>query len=82
MNCLTYLLDLWRKGERFKILYNGDHLIGYNETDFFDYGNHDYRDSTPFSPIKNWHTKETIVKIFELTELDEKTLEEYYALLL
>lgn len=79
MNCLTYLLDLWRKGERFKILYNGDHAIGYNETDFFDYGNHSYENSTTFSPIEKWHNDETLVKIFKLDKVNQKTIEEYYA---
>lgn len=78
MNCLTYLLDLWRKGEKFKILYNGDHAIGYNAVDFFDYGNHDYSDSTTFSPLEIWHDKETTVKIFKLDKLNKKSLEEYY----
>lgn len=78
MNCLTYLLDLWRKGERFQILYNSDHVIGYNETDFYDYGNYDYKNAPIFEPIEICHTNKTIEIIFKLNELDSKTLEEYY----
>lgn len=81
MNCFIYFLDLWWKGERFKIFYNGDYVIGYNEIDFFDYGNYDYINLIIFLFIENWYIKEIIVKIFELNELDIKIVEEYYVLL-
>ena len=38
MNCLEYLLDLWNRGHRFTILYNGDHCIGVNEKKIFELG--------------------------------------------
>lgn len=78
MNCLTYLLDLWRKGERFEIRYSGDHCLGVNEYMIYDLGNCEYESSSPFLPLEKCHTKEIISKIFELNELNAKTLEEYY----
>jgi len=78
MNCLTYLLDLWRKGERFKILYSGDHCIGYNSEDYFDFGNYTYKKSETFISLEKCHSKETVIKIFDLLQKDIETINEYY----
>ena len=83
MSCLTYLLDLWRRGHRFKIYYDGHHCIGVNETKLFDFGNFLKQDflnenKINFIPIEKCHTKEIIIKIFELNETDTNTLYEYF----
>ena len=88
-NCLTYLLDLWKSGHRFKLLYNGSHCVSANEKRIFELGNEFKKDlmrgfsargSNEYTPIELWHSKETIKKIFNLNEEDYKSLEEYYEL--
>lgn len=83
MNCLTHLLDLISRGHKFSILYDGNHCIGVNETKLFDFGNFlkkDFlnRNKINFTPIEEWHSKETIAKIFSLTELEKEILYDYY----
>ena len=72
MNCLTYLLNLWRDGNRFTIFYDGNHC--WNEN--FDLGNSERSDN--FDAIENYHNKEIIIKIFNLNKTDAKTLTEYF----
>lgn len=78
MNCLTYLLDLWRQGQRFKIVYNGQHVIGINEYIIYDLENSFIENNSPYLPLEKCHSKETIIKIFDLVEKDIKTLKQYY----
>ena len=72
MNCLTYLLTLWREGNRFTIFYDGNHCW----SEIFDLGNCERSDN--FDAIENYHNKETIIKIFNLNKTDAKTLTEYF----
>ena len=83
MNCLTYLLDLWNRGHRFKILYNGDHCIGVSSKKIFDFGNFFKEDllnnkQGAYTPIETWHTSETIFKIFSLTNKEDEIIKDYY----
>lgn len=87
MNCLTYLLDLWRRGHKFQILYDSNHCVGVNKKKIFDFGDFLKKDflsgeKINYQRLEHSHSKETVVKIFKLNELDAKTLEEYYASLL
>lgn len=87
INCLTYLLDLWQRGHRFTILTNVDHYIGVNEKKIFELGNTFKKDlmsgyaltgGSSYERIETAHKKETVKKIFNLTEEQYKILEEYY----
>lgn len=87
MNCLTHLLKLWNEGHRFQINYNGNHCYGVNRSKIFELGNEfkedlmrgfSSRGSNNYTPIEIWHTKETISKIFNLSEKENKLLEDYY----
>lgn len=83
MNCLTYLLDLLERGHNFKILYNGNHCIGVNDTKLFDFGNFFKNDllngkQAAYTPIETYHTKEVILKIFNLTDKEYNIIKKYY----
>lgn len=75
LNCLTYLLNLWARGERFKILYNSDHCISDKGHDF---KNTEVGDLSRYIPLEKTHNLETVIKIFELDERFSNLLEEYY----
>lgn len=82
-NCLTYLLRLWGEGHRFKILYDGNHCIGVNNKKIFDLNNQFKEDlllgyANRYTDIKVWHSLETIIKIFNLTEENKELITEYY----
>ena len=83
MNCLTYLLDLYERGHRFVIYYDSNHCYGVNEYKLFDYGNGFKKElvlggGRNYTTLESAHKKETVRKIFKLTEKQYKTLEEYY----
>lgn len=87
MNCLEYLLDLWERGHRFKILYNGDHCIGVNDRKIFELGSSFKRDliagfslsgSDNFTHIENCHCLENLTQSFSLSEHYQKLAKEYY----
>jgi hypothetical protein len=70
--CLTYLLNVWRQGDRFTIFYDGNHCW----SEKFDLGNCGRSDN--FDAIETYHNKETVIKIFNLNKTDAKTLTEYF----
>ena len=78
MNCLKYVLQNYR--DDLRILYNGDHIIAFGEDLFLDYNNQ--FKATPkemiYILLEKSHTKETVERIFELTEEESKILESYY----
>jgi hypothetical protein len=83
MNCLTYLLDLWERGHRFKIFYDENHCIGVNETKIFDLNNTYKKDilrqsERKYLPLKYVHTKEQVIESFNLETKWIKILECYY----
>lgn len=82
-NCLTYLLDLWQRGHRFKIFYDGCHAMSMNEKKVFDLNNTFKKDflsgkGNRYILLEKSHNKETVRKIFNLTEEQYKILEDYY----
>lgn len=72
VNCLTYLLDLWRKGNRFTIFYDGNHCW----SESFDLGNCKKKDV--YYTLEHFHSKDVVINSFELNLEDSKTLNEYY----
>lgn len=81
MNCLKYLLQLKIKKHNFKILYNGDHCIGVNMLDIYDYNNQFKNNlllgnklNSNYLPIEEYHNKETLIKIFNLNEEEAQKL--------
>lgn len=79
INCLTYLLNIWQKGQRFIILYNGDHTIGDDKGLIFDFDYKQRGDINKYIPLEKCHEKETIKKIFNLDENYSKIIDEYFA---
>lgn len=82
-NCLLFLLDLWQRGHKFKIFYDGCHCFALNEKKVFDLNNTFKKDflagkGNRYILLENSHDKETVKKIFNLTEEQYKILEEYY----
>lgn len=87
MNCLTYLLDLWGRGHRFRILTNQDHCIGVNNKKIFELGDtfkndllsgYSLNGGQKYLPLEEGLTKEIIRKTFGLTDLEYIILEDYY----
>lgn len=81
MNCLKYLLQLRIKKHKFDIYYNGNHCIGVNKLDMFDYQGMFKKEITSGSelmgnylPIEQYHTKEQLREMFNLTEEEFKVL--------
>ncbi len=84
MNCLTYLLNLWKEGHRFTIFYDGNHCCGINEKKLFDLNNTFKKDfllgfGARYEKIENCHKKETIKKIFDLNLEQQQIIDDYYA---
>ena len=86
INCLLYLLDLWKRGHRFVILTNEDHYIGVNNKKIFELGDsfkkdlingYSLRGADSFIPIEIGG-KERIKRIFNLDEEQYKILENYF----
>ena len=78
MNCLKYVLQNYR--DDLMILYNGDHVIALGYNLFLDY-NSQFKGNpknNPYLPLEKSHNKETVKRIFELTEEESKILEKYY----
>lgn len=77
MNCLKYLLDLLTKGYNFRILYNGNHVIGVSELVLHDY-NGVLREEllkgwqTNYLPIEESHDTDTLIELFGVTEPELK----------
>jgi hypothetical protein len=83
MNCLTHLLDLWEKGNRFKIYYDGNHYCGVNEEELFDLNGTFKKcilsgNAGRYLPIEHYHNAEVTKHIFGLNKRYSKVLEEYY----
>jgi len=78
MNCLTYLLNLWSRGERFNIFYNGNHVYALQNGLIFDFDYRQRGDESRYLPLEESHNLETVIKIFELDERFSNLLEEYY----
>lgn len=81
MNCLKYLLQLKIKRHNFSILYNGDHCIGVNILNIYDFNNQFKRDllrgspiNKNYLPIEEFHSKEDLIKLFNLTEEEAQML--------
>lgn len=86
MNCLTFLLSLWREGHRFTIITNENHYVGVNDKKIFELGNEFKKDlqlgyslhgGDRYLPI-DFGALERTIKIFSLNETDQKTLTEYF----
>lgn len=78
MNCLKYVLQNYK--DDLRILYNGDHVIALGDNLFLDY-NSQFKGNpknNPYLPLEKSHNKETVERIFELTDEESKILEEYY----
>lgn len=83
MNCLTYLLNLWSDGHRFRIFYNSDHCCGVNEKKLFDLDGQFKKDFLKgvggvYLPLEGFHSIRTLKKIFNLDEKYSKIIDEYY----
>lgn len=85
MNCLTYLLDLLDKGYSFVILYDGNHCIGVNSNNIYDYEDILKKEllREPEIKLKHFriekiHDLDVVNKIFELNKKELKVLEKYY----
>ena len=83
MDCLRYLLDLLNRGHSFTILYNGDHCIGVNEKKIFDFGNFFKKDllnrtHLNYIPLEENHSKETVIKVFNLNKKEQEIIEKYF----
>lgn len=81
MNCLKYLLQLRLKKHKFDIYYNSDHCIGISDLTIFDYNGilrTELKEGssllTNYSPIEEYHDKETLKKLFNLTEEEYSVL--------
>lgn len=77
MDCLRYLLNLFRRGEKIVILYDGNHCIGKQGDLIFDYDHNQRGDETKYLPLKDWHSKETIKKIFKLDKKYSEIIDQY-----
>lgn len=83
MNCLTYLLNLWSDGCRFKIFYSSDHVCGINEKKLFDLNGGFKKDflngyGDMYLPLETYHDAETVKRIFNLDERYSILIDEYY----
>lgn len=81
MNCLKYLLQKKLQRHNFKILYNGDHCIGVNMLNIYDYNNQFKNDlllntklNSNYLPIEEYHTKEDLIILFNLNEEEAQML--------
>lgn len=78
MDCLRYLLQLWERGERFKIFYDANHTYGLQNGLIFDFDFRQRGDESKYLLLEKSHNLETVIKIFELDERFSNLLEEYY----
>ena len=78
MDCLRYLLNLWARGEKFKIYYDSNHCFGLQNGLVFDFNYRQRGDESRYLPLEESHNLKTVVKIFELDEGFSNLLEEYY----
>jgi hypothetical protein len=87
MNCLEYLLDLWNRGHRFVILYNGNHCIGVNEKKIFELGDtfkkdllagYSLRGGDSYVPIESSFDLDALVRCFNLPPHYFIVAQEYY----
>ena len=85
MNCLQYLIDKIYDGNQMRILYNGDHVIGVNQEEIFDYkgifkNEILSNDSKPlvYYSIEKCHDVRIIIRIFDLNDRQAKILTDYY----
>ena len=81
MNCLKYLLQKRIQKHKFDILYNGDHCIGVNMLAIYDYNSQFKNDlllgnnlNKNYLPIEQYHDKETLIRLFNLTEKEAQIL--------
>ena len=82
MNCLEYLLDLWYRGHRFTILYNGNHCIGVNDKKIFELGDTFKRDLLAGYSLAGGdttsHNFDSLVRCFNLPPHYFIIAKEYY----
>lgn len=87
MNCLEFLLDLWHRGHRFKILYNGNHCIGVSEKKIFELGSSFKKDLMAgysisggdcYLPIENSYDIEALQRSFRMNDFYLEVARDYY----
>ena len=85
MNCLQYLIDKIYDGNQMTILYNGDHVIGVNQEEIFDYKGifkneilSSYPNQLTYYSIEKTHDVRIIIRIFDLNDRQAKILTDYY----